>query len=106
MVTVPAGKLDAEALRQSLDVFIERHEIWRTTFPRADHGTGRPAQVVQSEGQFTWSVLDLSDRSSADAEAEALRRVQAEAQEPFDLAGGCWCGLSWCGSARTSTGCT
>ena len=88
MVTVPAGKLDAEALRQSLDAFIERHEIWRTTFPRADDGTGRPVQVVQSEGQFTWSVLDLSDRSSAEAQAEALRCVQVEAQEPFDLAGG------------------
>jgi amino acid adenylation domain-containing protein len=88
MVTVPAGKLDADALRESLDAFIERHEIWRTTFPRADDGTGRPVQVVQSEGQFTWSVLDLSDRSSAEAQAEALRRVQAEAQEPFDLAGG------------------
>ena len=88
MVAVPAGKLDADALRESLDAFIERHEIWRTTFPRADDGTGRPVQVVQSEGQFTWSVLDLSDQSSAEAQAEALRRVQAEAREPFDLAGG------------------
>ncbi len=88
MVTLPAGKLDAEALRESLDAFSERHEIWRTTFPRADDGTGRPVQMVQSEGQFSWSVLDLSDRSSAEAQAEALRRVQAEAQEPFDLAGG------------------
>jgi amino acid adenylation domain-containing protein len=88
MVTFPERELDAEALRQSLDAFIQRHEIWRTTFPRGGHGTGHPVQVVQPQGQFTWSVLDLSDRSSAEAQTEALRCAQAEAQQPFDLAGG------------------
>jgi amino acid adenylation domain-containing protein len=93
MVAFPAGNLDAVALRQSLDAFVQRHEIWRTTFqPHGAHGAGGPVQVVRPEGQFSWSVLDLADRMDlADrsaAEAEALRSARAAAQQPFDLAGG------------------
>ncbi len=88
VVTFPAGDLDAGAVRQSLDAFIDRHEIWRTTFPRADHGAGGPVQVIQPQAQFTWSVLDLTDRPSAEAQAEALRHARAAAQQPFDLTEG------------------
>jgi amino acid adenylation domain-containing protein len=87
MVAFPAGDLDTESLRQSLDAFIQRHEIWRTTFqPHGAHGSGGPVQVVRPQGQSDWSVLDLSDRPGA--EAEALRSAQAAAQQPFDLAHG------------------
>ncbi|MBV9793414.1 MAG: amino acid adenylation domain-containing protein [Actinobacteria bacterium] len=88
VVTFPAGEIDTGALRQSLDAFTARHELWRTVFPRADDGTGGPVQVVRPSGQFTWSELDLSDRSSPDADAEARRRVEEEAQQPFDLVAG------------------
>src|SRR6202000_473610 len=89
MVAFPAGDLDTESLRQSLDAFIQRHEIWRTTFqPHGAHGSGGPVQVVRPQGQSDWSVLDLSDRPGAEAGAEALRSAQAAAQQPFDLARG------------------
>jgi amino acid adenylation domain-containing protein len=89
MVALPAGELDTVALRQSLDAFIQRHEIWRTTFQaHGAHGAGGPVQVVRPQGQLGWSVLDLSDRPAAEAEAQALRSVQAAAQQPFDLAEG------------------
>jgi amino acid adenylation domain-containing protein len=86
MVVFPAGNLDTESLRRSLDAFVQRHEIWRTTFQvHGAHGAG-PVQVVQPQGQVSWSVLDLSDRPAA--EAEALRSGQAAAQQPFDLTRG------------------
>src|ERR1700759_4024847 len=45
MVAFPAGNLDAVALRQSLDAFVQRHEIWRTTFqPHGAHGGGGPCR--------------------------------------------------------------
>ncbi|HEX3750326.1 MAG TPA: amino acid adenylation domain-containing protein [Streptosporangiaceae bacterium] len=89
MVAFPAGNLDTESLRQSLDAFIQRHEIWRTTFQaHGAHGSGGPVQVVRPQGQFSWSVLDLSDRPGTEAEAEALRSAQAAAQQPFDLTRG------------------
>jgi aspartate racemase len=87
MVTLHRGKPDAEALRRSLAAFIQRHEIWRTTFhPRGGPDAGGLVPVVQPRGQFTWSVLDLSGQP--DAEARACRRARTEAQPPFDLAHG------------------
>src|ERR1700761_854923 len=88
-VTLPGKNLDAEALRQSLGEFVQRHEIWRTTFrPRGTHGPGGPVQVVQPRGDFAWSVRDLSGLARAEAEAGARRYAQADAQSPFDLARG------------------
>ena len=37
------GSLDVAALEQSLNEFLKRHEIWRTSFPAID---GQPAQVM------------------------------------------------------------
>ena len=87
MVTLHQGKPDAEALRRSLAAFIQRHEIWRTTFPYRDAPEAAgPVQVVQPQAQFSWSVLDLSGQPGA--EARARRRAQTQAQPPFDLARG------------------
>jgi amino acid adenylation domain-containing protein len=87
MVNLHQGKPDAEALRRSLAAFIQRHEIWRTTFrPRGGPDGGGLVPVVQPRAQFTWSVLDLSGQP--DAEERARRRAQAEAEPPFDLARG------------------
>jgi len=92
MLTLPGAELDVEALRASLGAFVERHQIWRTTFqrpggPRAGRyrATG-PMPVVQPGGRFGWSVVDLSQLPGA--EPEARRRAQADARQPFDLARG------------------
>ena len=79
------GELDGEALRESLAAFIRRHEIWRTSFPSRD---GQPVQVVQEQGQWTWSAADLTGLAAAQREQEALRRAEADATQPFDLARG------------------
>ena len=79
------GELDAQALRESLGAFIQRHEIWRTIFPSLD---GQPMQVVQAQGEWAWSVADLTDLPEAEREGEALRRAGEEVKQPFDLARG------------------
>jgi hypothetical protein len=79
------GELDVTALRESLAAFIQRHEIWRTSFPSRD-GTG--VQVMHAEGRCPWSELDLGGLRQAQREEAALRRAEAEARPPFDLARG------------------
>lgn len=81
------GPLDAGALQASLAAFIQRHEIWRTSFPSRD---GQPVQLVheQAHGRWQWSVADLSGLAAADQEREALRRAGEATRQPFDLARG------------------
>ena len=45
-------------------------------------------QVVQAQGQWTWSVADLSELAEAEREEEALRRAEEQVKQPFDLAQG------------------
>ena len=79
------GELDGEALQESLAAFIQRHEIWRTSFPRRD---GQPVQAVHEQGQWTWSAADLSGLAEPERNHEALRRAEEDARQPFDLARG------------------
>ncbi|HEV2736703.1 MAG TPA: amino acid adenylation domain-containing protein, partial [Longimicrobiaceae bacterium] len=77
------GRLDAAALRGSLDVLVRRHEVLRTTF--AERG-GAPVQVVHPPAPVPLPVLDL--RVHPAPEQEALRLAGEEALRPFDLARG------------------
>ena len=79
------GRLDVEALERSLNEILRRHEVLRTTF-RAEGG--KPVQVIAPELRLTLPVEDLSHLPEAEREAEAQRRVQEEAQRPFDLTQG------------------
>ncbi|MCP3060169.1 amino acid adenylation domain-containing protein [Myxococcus sp. K38C18041901] len=76
------GELDTEALRASLQRLVDRHESLRTTFP----GSGTPTQHIHDSAQLSWEFFDLSSAESPDE--EAARRVQLEAEAPFDLVNG------------------
>ncbi|HEX7242822.1 MAG TPA: amino acid adenylation domain-containing protein, partial [Longimicrobiaceae bacterium] len=76
---------DAAVLERSLAEIVRRHEPLRTVFAEVE---GSPVQVVQPAGAVPLPVLDLSALPAAEREAEALRRVSAEATRPFDLARG------------------
>ena len=84
VVTI-SGELDGRVLRESVEAFIRRHEIWRTVFPSVD---GRPVQAVLAQGRCPWSVADLSGLAGSEQEKELLRRAETEAGQPFDLAQG------------------
>lgn len=77
--------LDMAALEQSLHEIIQRHEVWRTSFPIVN---GQPVPHIQPTMKLTVPVVDLRFEPRAEREAEILRRARDEALQPFDLAQG------------------
>jgi amino acid adenylation domain-containing protein len=76
------GQLNEQALQQSLNEIVRRHEVLRTTFKTI---SGRPIQIISSEATFSLPVIDLSDLS-ADLQAAKVEQLsQIEAQQPFNL---------------------
>ncbi|MFN6483321.1 MULTISPECIES: non-ribosomal peptide synthetase [unclassified Nostoc] len=76
-----AGVLNVEALQQSVNEIIRRHEILRTTFPAVD---GKPLQIISPSLTINIPVLDLQSLE----ESEAQQIVTKEARQPFDLSNG------------------
>ncbi|HEX6288830.1 MAG TPA: amino acid adenylation domain-containing protein [Herpetosiphonaceae bacterium] len=77
-----SGPLQIDALRQSLNALIQRHESLRTTFT-AVHG--RPHQVIAPVLDLEVPLIDLRDLPAAQHESEVARRATHEARQPFDL---------------------
>ena len=63
-----------------LNEIVRRHEILRTTFSSVD---GQPTQVVAPSVYIPLPVVDLSEFTEREKEAQQL--AAAEAQTPFDL---------------------
>jgi len=79
------GVLDAEALRRSIEVIVERHEILRATFPAID---GRPVQRISPPSRWEMPTLDLSHLPEPARSEEEHRASAATAHLKFDLAVG------------------
>jgi amino acid adenylation domain-containing protein len=84
LVTIK-GRLDAFKLEESLEAFIQRHEIWRTNFLGCD---GEAVQAVRGDGRFNWSVADVTELAKEDRESKAFQLAEEEMRQPFDLAHG------------------
>jgi amino acid adenylation domain-containing protein len=80
-----SGALDVDALRQSFDALVERHEILRTRFVDID---GTPYQQIDLPAQADWRLIDLSKLPTDRSEAEARQLLETESRRPFDLAAG------------------
>jgi amino acid adenylation domain-containing protein len=76
------GALNLQALEESFNEIIRRHEILRTTFAEIN---GAPVQVVASEMPLEIEVNDLSDAVENEREAEALSLMSEEARRPFEI---------------------
>lgn len=79
------GQLDLDALQQSFDHLIVRHEVLRTTFQPVQ---GRPTQVIATELVAPIAIVNLQHTSLETQSTEANRLMQTVAQQPFDLARG------------------
>jgi amino acid adenylation domain-containing protein len=79
------GKLDVEALEESLSEIQRRHEALRTTFPAT---AGRPHQVIASARPVPLEVHEMKHLPGPEREAEAIRLATQMGYRPFDLAGG------------------
>jgi amino acid adenylation domain-containing protein len=79
------GRLDVEALEQTLNEIAQRHEILRTTFQMID---ARPMQVISPRSALKMPLLDLTHLPEAAREAEAHRLAVEDVRQPFDLVNG------------------
>lgn len=78
------GRLDVSALGEALDEMRRRHENLRSTFIQVDD------EVRQHIGPWRSENLNIADlrRLGSDAKLEAVRRAEADARTPIDLARG------------------
>jgi amino acid adenylation domain-containing protein len=76
------GPLDVNALTQTLNEIVRRHEVLRTTFVMTDK---EPLQVVASARTIQLPVLDLSPLERSAREAEVVELVTAGGRYSFDL---------------------
>jgi hypothetical protein len=74
------GGLDSDALEQSLNEIIRRHEALRTTFVR---GADEPLQVIAKSLQLKLDRVDLSANNPGEAGVQQL--IREAAQRPFNL---------------------
>jgi amino acid adenylation domain-containing protein/non-ribosomal peptide synthase protein (TIGR01720 family) len=80
-----SGRLMVDALQQSLDALVARHESLRTTFPLSG---GRPIQQVAPALTIPLPLIDLRGEPASARAALALQHASAEVQRAFDLARG------------------
>ena len=76
------GELNQEALQQSLDEIVRRHEILRTTFAAPE---GRAAQLLGPPQSLPITRHDFSTISADRQAGELRRRLNQQAQLPFRL---------------------
>ncbi|HJS23707.1 MAG TPA: amino acid adenylation domain-containing protein [Pyrinomonadaceae bacterium] len=80
-----SGQLNTNALEQTINEIVRRHESLRTTFINA---AGQPRQVIAGSQPFTIEMLDWRTLPS-DQHERALEELASEEQtRPFDLSTG------------------
>ncbi|WP_066426911.1 non-ribosomal peptide synthetase [Anabaena sp. 4-3] len=75
------GRLDVQALEQSLKEIVRRHATLRTTFKVAN---GQVVYAISPQPVFDFAVIDAQTIS----ETEVKRQAEKEIKQPFDLAQG------------------
>ncbi|MER6363213.1 amino acid adenylation domain-containing protein [Kitasatospora sp. NPDC001527] len=84
--TVLTGPLDPEALRESLDAVVRRHEALRTRI--VEDGPGSWRQLADPAGRWPLATVDLRGEPAATRQQALRRLVEAEVDRPFRLAEG------------------
>jgi acyl transferase domain-containing protein/acyl carrier protein len=79
------GCLDVQALQQSFETIVQRHEVLRTSFQTLE---GVAIQIIGAPFPMPLEILDLQPLDEAAQPIEVQRLTQEEAQQPFDLATG------------------
>ncbi|HYM00220.1 MAG TPA: amino acid adenylation domain-containing protein, partial [Blastocatellia bacterium] len=78
-----SGELNIEALTQSVNHIVARHEALRTAFPSL---SAQPAQAIRESVRIEIPAIDLSEFSESLKDREALKLAADEASRGFDLA--------------------
>ncbi|ARU60275.1 hypothetical protein CBW65_03750 [Tumebacillus avium] len=77
------GQLNVDALQQSLQGLVDRHEIFRTSFPEQN---GRPYQVIHPSWEVPLPLVDLTAVPVEKQEAEVQRLIREEVTQAFEMA--------------------
>ncbi|MGZ4033101.1 MAG: condensation domain-containing protein, partial [Tumebacillaceae bacterium] len=78
-----SGPLDPVIWERSLNEVVERHEIFRSSFPTVDE---RPIMQVHEFEYTKYPLIDLRGYPQEEREAQAQRLLAEEVAKPFDLA--------------------
>jgi len=79
------GPCNLEALEQSLNFLLARHETLRTTFQAVQ---GQPMQIIAPALEIPLAVRDLREVDAATQARQLPQLLNEEAWKPFDLIGG------------------
>jgi acyl-CoA synthetase (AMP-forming)/AMP-acid ligase II/NRPS condensation-like uncharacterized protein/acyl carrier protein len=77
------GVLNIEALKQSFNATIQRHEALRTSFKTVE---GKPKQEIYPSVSIEIPVVDLRNLTTSDRATKLPQITLQAAQQPFDLA--------------------
>ncbi len=77
------GQLYVEALEQSLNEIVRRHEIYRTTFLTKE---GKPVQIAHPAQPVDLPVIDLRTMPEDERKTMVPKLIDKELQKPFNLA--------------------
>jgi amino acid adenylation domain-containing protein/non-ribosomal peptide synthase protein (TIGR01720 family) len=76
------GKLNFQALQDSLQEIINRHEVLRCNFQTIKE---KPVAFIHSSKIFFFPVFDISELTINQQKSEVKKLASQEAQQPFDL---------------------
>ncbi|BAZ14314.1 amino acid adenylation domain-containing protein [Calothrix sp. NIES-4071] len=76
------GTLNLQALQQTLNAIVARHEALRTNFVSVDEN---PIQVIAEIQTVKITLIDLSELCNTDPEAEIEQILKKETQYPFNF---------------------
>ena len=76
------GRPDVNALEQSLNAIIQRHEALRTTFSARE---GEPVQCIHRSLPLTLRVVDLRGLKEVERQEQSRKIILEEARYAFDL---------------------
>jgi len=77
-----SGALNVEALQESLNAIVARHEALRTTFVAVD---GNPVQVIGESSTMDFRVTDLSHQPASERESELQSLLKEQVRRSFNL---------------------
>jgi amino acid adenylation domain-containing protein len=79
------GTLNMDALRQSMQMIVQRHEILRTVYRQVDD---KAMQVVLPQSEIDLQLFDLRNFTAQKQESEIYRLATQDSNQPFDLVKG------------------
>ncbi|HEX8921031.1 MAG TPA: condensation domain-containing protein, partial [Pyrinomonadaceae bacterium] len=80
-----SGRVDSDALEQSLNEIVRRHEVLRTSFTTIE---GKLGQVINAEQVLRLPVLDYSGLNEDERQQQVRRHSAQETATAFDLSHG------------------